>query len=104
MNRVYEKYEADIKDQTELYRVKVKDPKKFFEKIEKLKKELKDIDNRMNKGLRIINNGYQASGSRGGKIEKDANEVVQKYKEDVAKINGKIVTAWSGLKNYLFVK
>lgn len=89
MNRVYEKYEADIKDQTELYRVKVKDPKKFFEKIEKLKKELKDIDNRMNKGLRIINNGYQASGSRGGKIEKDANEVVQKYKEDVAKINGK---------------
>lgn len=88
MNRVYEKYEANIKDQTELYQEKVKNPKMFSERIDKLRNELIDIENRITKGLKKIENEYKASQSRGGKIEKDADEVVQKYKEDVAKING----------------
>ncbi len=89
MNRVYEKYEADIKNQTELYQVKVKSPKMFSERIAKLQNELMDIENRITKGLKKIENEYKASKSRGGKIEKDADEVVQNYREEVAKINGK---------------
>lgn len=89
MNKVYEKCEADIKDQIELYQEKVKNPKMFSEKIAKLQAELIDIDNRINGGLRKIEKEYKASGSRGGKIEKDADNVVQNYKEEVEKINGK---------------
>lgn len=89
MNRVYEKYEADIKDQTELYQEKVKNPKMFSGRIDKLRNELIDIENRITKGLKKIENEYKASKSRGGKIEKDADEVVQKYQKEVANINGK---------------
>lgn len=89
MSRVYEKYEADIKDQTELYQEKVKNPKMFSERIDKLQNELIDIENRITKGLKKIENEYMASKSRGGKIEKDADEVVQKYQKEVANINGK---------------
>lgn len=89
MSRVYEKYEADIKDQTELYQEKVKNPKMFSERIDKLQNELIDIKNRITKGLREIGNEYKASQSRGGKIEKDADEIVQKYQKEVANINGK---------------
>lgn len=89
MSRVYEKYEADIKDQTELYQEKVKNPKMFSGRIDKLRNELTDIENRIIKGLKKIENEYMASKSRGGKIEKDADEVVQKYQKEVANINGK---------------
>lgn len=102
MNRVYEKYEADIKDQAELYQVKVKNPKMFSERIAKLQNELIDIENRITKGLKKIENEYKASKSRGGKIEKDADEVVRNYREEVAKINGKNIYSLERLEKLSF--
>lgn len=61
----------------------------FSGRIDKLRNELIDIENRITKGLKKIENEYKASKSRGGKIEKDADEVVQKYQKEVANINGK---------------
>lgn len=87
MIKVYEKQEADIKDKADLYRTKVRDPREFVEKIKKIKEELVEIDNCMYGELDDIANGFLASGKRGGKIEKEAEEVVKKYKEEEEKIN-----------------
>lgn len=89
MMKVYKKQEDDIKDKADLYRTKARNPREFAKKIKELGDEIESIKARMTKGLKHIKNDYTASGTRGGKIENDVEEIVKKYKEEAEKINGK---------------
>lgn len=89
INRVYEKCEANLMDEMQFYQMKVRNPGKFSEGIKKTKTDLDNLKTLMHSALEEIDNEYTSSGTRGGKIEKDADEVVQKYKEEVEQINEK---------------
>lgn len=86
MDRMYEKCAADLADKIKLYQMKVRDPKEFLDKIKKTQTDLNRLNNLMNSALDDIEQEY--SGTT-GKFQKDADEVVQKYKEEVEQINGK---------------
>ena len=89
MSRVYKKSEANLMDEMKLYQMKVRDPKEFSKEIENTTRVLNNLKNLMNDTLEEIDHEYSGSETRGGKIQKDADDVVQKYKEEVEKINGK---------------
>lgn len=89
MCKMYEKFKADLDDQVSNYQLKVEDPKGFEKKIISLEKELNDIENRMNGVLDEIDHEYLSNSGKGGKIKRDADAVMEKYKRDVEKINGK---------------
>lgn len=95
MSRVYKKSEANLMDEMELYQMKVRDPKEFSKEIENTTRVLNNLKNLMNDTLEEIDHEYSGSETRGGKIQKDADDVVQKYKEEVEKINGK---SWYSLE------
>lgn len=95
MSRVYKKSEANLMDEMKLYQMKVRDPKEFSKEIENTTKVLNNLKNLMNDTLEEIDHEYSGSETRGGKIQKDADDVVQKYKEEVEKINGK---SWYSLE------
>lgn len=89
MSRVYKKSEANLMDEMQFYQMKVRNPGEFSEGIKKTKTDLDNLKTLMHSALEEIDNEYTSSGTRGGKIEKDADEVVQKYKEEVEQINEK---------------
>lgn len=95
MSRVYKKSEANLMDEMKLYQMKVRDPKEFSKEIENTTRVLNNLKNLMNDTLEEIDHEYSGSETRGGKIQKDADDVVQKYKEEVEKINGK---SWYSLE------
>lgn len=95
MSRVYKKSEANLMDEMKLYQMKVRDSKEFSKEIENTTRVLNNLKNLMNDTLEEIDHEYSGSETRGGKIQKDADDVVQKYKEEVEKINGK---SWYSLE------
>ena len=86
INRLYEKCEANLMDEMQFYQMKVRNPEEFIEKIKKTQTDLNRLWNLMNDALDDIEQEYNGTT---GKFQKDAGEVVQKYKEEVEQINGK---------------
>lgn len=95
ISRAYKKSEANLMDEMKLYQMKVRDSKEFSKEIENTTRVLNNLKNLMNDTLEEIDHEYSGSETRGGKIQKDADDVVQKYKEEVEKINGK---SWYSLE------
>lgn len=86
MDKVYEKCEAKVKSQIEHEQSTIKSPKELDEKIAKLQTELTEIDDQMHGALEQMTREYM---DNGGKLEKEADGILQKYREEVEKINWK---------------
>lgn len=86
MDKVYEKCEAKVKSQIEHEQSTIKSPKELDEKIAKLQTELTEIDDQMHGALEQMTREYMDSS---GKLEKEADGILQKYREEVEKINWK---------------
>ena len=86
MDKVYEKCEAKVKSQIEHEQSIIKSPKELDEKIAKLQTELTEIDDQMHGALEQMTREYM---DNGGKLEKEADGILQKYREEVEKINWK---------------
>lgn len=86
MNKVYEKCEAKLKNQIEYEQSTIKTPKKLYEKTAKLQTEITDMDAQMNRTLEQMTREYM---DNNGKLEKEADGILQKYREEVEKINWK---------------
>ena len=86
MDKVYEKCEAKVKSQIEHEQSTIKSPKELDEKIAKLQTELTEIDDQMHGALEQMTREYM---DNGGKLEKEADGILQKYREEIEKINWK---------------
>lgn len=86
MDKVYEKCESKVKSQIEHEQSTIKNPKELYEKIAKLQTELTEIDDQMHGALEQMTREYM---DNGGKLEKEADGILQKYREEVEKINWK---------------
>lgn len=86
MDKVYEKCESKVKSQIEHEQSTTKNPKELYEKIVKLQTELTEIDDQMHGALEQMTREYM---DNGGKLEKEADGILQKYREEIEKINWK---------------
>lgn len=86
MDKVYEKCESKVKSQIEHEQSTIKSPKELDEKIAKLQTELTEIDDQMHGALEQMTREYM---DNGGKLEKEADGILQKYREEIEKINWK---------------
>ena len=86
MDKVYEKCESKVKSQIEHEQSTIKNPKELYEKIAKLQTELTEIDDQMHGALEQMTREYMDSS---GKLEKEADGILQKYREEIEKINWK---------------
>lgn len=86
MDKVYEKCESKVKSQIEHEQSTIKSPKELDEKIAKLQTELTEIDDQMHGALEQMTREYI---DNGGKLEKEADGILQKYREEIEKINWK---------------
>ena len=86
MDKVYEKCEAKVKSQIEHEQSTIKSPKELDEKIAKLQTELTEIDDQMHGALEQMTREYM---DNGGKLEKEADGILQKYRGEIEKINWK---------------
>ena len=86
MDKVYEKCESKVKSQIEHEQSTIKNPKELYEKIVKLQTELTEIDDQMHGALEQMTREYM---DNGGKLEKEADGILQKYREEIEKINWK---------------
>ena len=86
MDKVYEKCESKVKSQIEHEQSTIKSPKELDEKIAKLQTELTEIDDQMHGALEQMTREYM---DNGGKVEKEADGILQKYREEIEKINWK---------------
>ena len=84
MDKVYEKCESKVKSQIEHEQSTIKSPKELDEKIAKLQTELTEIDDQMHGALEQMTREYM---DNGGKLEKEADGILQKYREEIEKIN-----------------
>lgn len=87
MIKVYEKIEVRTNDNIKNYSLKAQDPQKLAKKIEETKNALTDIENKMNIVADEILTKYSASTSK-GIISQRAEEVVNKYSNDIKNIKG----------------
>lgn len=86
MDKVYEKCESKVKSQIEHEQSTIKSPKELDEKIAKLQTELTEIDDQMHGALEQMTREYM---DNGGKLEKEADGILQKYREEIEKVNWK---------------
>lgn len=86
MDKVYEKCESKVKSQIEHEQSTTKNPKELYEKIVKLQTELTEIDDQMHGALEQMTREYM---DNGGKLEKEGDGILQKYREEIEKINWK---------------
>lgn len=86
MDKLYEKCESKVKSQIEHEQSTTKNPKELYEKIVKLQTELTEIDDQMHGALEQMTREYM---DNGGKLEKEADGILQKYREEIEKINWK---------------
>lgn len=88
MLKAYTKIEVGLKDLIANYELKSEDPAKLVDKIEKTKNALTDIENKMNETVDGIVKKY-ASADSDGIIVKNANAVMDAYRDEIEKIDGK---------------
>lgn len=87
MIKVYEKIEANLRDNITSYSLKAEDPEKFAKKIEKTEEDLRDIENKMNTAADEISKKYSGGGKK-GLIAQTAEKVMRQYSDEIKEIKG----------------
>lgn len=87
MIKVYEKIEANLKDNIKSYSLKVEDPKKFAKKIKETEETLRDIENKMYTAVDEISKKYCGSGKK-SIINQKAEEAMIQYSNEIEEIKG----------------
>lgn len=85
MELVYNKAIKSLEENIDDYKLKQKDPQELARKLEEKKRELTDLDNRMNGVTEKISRRYQ---SNDGIIKKEADTAIAVYKSEIGKIEG----------------
>lgn len=88
MSKAYTKIEVGLKELIANYELKSEDPAKLVDKIKEIKEALIDIENKMNATVDDIIQKY-ASSSSDSIIVKNADAVMNAYRDEIEKIDGK---------------